>query len=71
MIAITFHRMGDFFETFGDSAAIVSNTCGITLTKNRAGVPMCGVPAWNSKAIFAELRAEGFGISVVGKNDNR
>lgn len=65
MISVQFVRMGDFYEAFGDDAKIVANTCGLVLTKRRGSdEPACGVPVWNSEAIFAELRAEGFGVKV-------
>ncbi len=46
--AILLFRMGDFYETFGDDAALVSRILGITLTRRANGkaadVPLAGFP---------------------------
>lgn len=46
--ALLLFRMGDFYETFGDDAVLVSQILGITLTKRSNGgaadVPLAGFP---------------------------
>lgn len=56
--AILMFRLGDFYEMFGEDAAIASPILGATLTK-RNGMPMCGVPYHAINSYLAKLIKAG------------
>ena len=56
--AILMFRLGDFYEMFGEDAAIASPILGATLTQ-RNGVPMCGVPYHALDSYLAKLIRAG------------
>jgi hypothetical protein len=57
-------RLGDFYEFFGDDAALVSKTLKITLT-TRGTMPMAGIPVHAADAWFKTLRDAGFEVAVA------
>ncbi|MCY3774067.1 MAG: DNA mismatch repair protein MutS [Gemmatimonadetes bacterium] len=68
--AILFFRMGDFYETFGDDAKLVSRELGITLTARNSGsgggekTPLAGVPYHAVEKYIAELVGSGYKVAV-------
>lgn len=68
--AILFFRMGDFYETFGDDARLVSRVLGITLTARNSGsgggekTPLAGVPYHAVEKYIAELVGSGYKVAV-------
>ena len=67
--AIVFFRLGDFYETFDDDAAIVSQVCDVVLTRRnfaKSGqLPMAGVPYHSAEAYMAKLIAAGYKVAVA------
>jgi len=61
-------RMGDFFETFEDDAAITSRVLGITLTKRGNGaageIPLAGFPHHALESYLPKLLKAGFRVAV-------
>ena len=68
--AILFFRMGDFYETFGDDARLVSRVLGLTLTARNSGsgggdkTPLAGVPYHAVEKYIAELVGSGYKVAV-------
>ncbi len=66
--AIVFFRLGDFYETFFDDAAIVARELEITLTSREAGkgrrVPMAGIPHHAADGYIARLLDRGFRVAI-------
>ena len=54
---IVFFRLGDFYETFDDDAAIVARVCDVVLTARPTSkdqrIPMAGVPYHRRRLYFA------------------
>ena len=69
--ALVMFRMGDFYEMFGDDAAIASEILQITLTKRRTtkvgdeGIPMCGVPYHAAEGYIGKLLQSGQKVALV------
>ena len=65
---ILLFRMGDFFETFDDDAAITAKICGITLTKRNNGgasaSPLAGFPHHQLDAYLPKLVKAGCRVAV-------
>ena len=65
---ILLFRLGDFYETFGDDAEIVSRDLGIALTSKELGrgyrVPLAGVPTHSLDASLAKLLEKGHRVAV-------
>ncbi|MDR0926229.1 MAG: DNA mismatch repair protein MutS [Ignavibacteria bacterium] len=61
-------RMGDFFETFDDDAAITAKICGITLTKRNNGAatasPLAGFPHHQLDTYLPKLVKAGCRVAV-------
>lgn len=66
--AILLFRMGDFYETFFDDAALVARELEITLTSREAGkgrrVPMAGVPHHAVDGYVAKLLDRGYRVAI-------
>ena len=66
--AIVFFRMGDFYETFDDDAAVVARELDLILTSRPMGknqrVPMAGVPHHAAENYIARLVAKGYKIAL-------
>jgi DNA mismatch repair protein MutS len=66
--AIVLFRMGDFYETFGEDAAITAKVCGIVLTKRNNGaagdVPLAGFPHHQLDTYLPKLVAAGYRVAV-------
>ncbi len=64
--AVLLFRMGDFYETFGDDAVLVSNALGLTLTSRSKGdeVPMASVPHHAAHGYIAKLLALGHKVAL-------
>ncbi|HMA36869.1 MAG TPA: DNA mismatch repair protein MutS, partial [Chloroflexia bacterium] len=67
--AIVFFRLGDFYETFDEDAAIVAQVCDVVLTKRNfakgENMPMAGVPYHSAEAYLAKLIAAGYKVAVA------
>ena len=65
---ILLFRLGDFYETFGKDAEIVSRDLGIALTSKELGrgyrVPLAGVPTHSLDASLAKLLEKGHRVAV-------
>ncbi len=65
---ILLFRLGDFYETFGKDAEIVSRDLGIALTSKELGrghrVPLAGVPTHSLDASLARLLEKGHRVAV-------
>ena len=66
--AILLFRLGDFYETFDDDAALASRELDITLTARSMGkglkVPMAGVPAHALDSYLARLIQKGYKVAI-------
>lgn len=65
---IVLFRLGDFYETFDDDAAITSKVCNITLTKRNNGgagdIPMAGFPHHQLDHYLPKLVRAGYRVAV-------
>jgi DNA mismatch repair protein MutS len=64
---ILLFRVGDFYETFGDDAILVSRELGITLTKRNNGgdqTPLAGFPFHSIDSYLPRLIRRGFKVAV-------
>jgi DNA mismatch repair protein MutS len=70
---IVFFRMGDFYETFDDDAALVAEVLGLTLTSREMGrgnrVPMAGVPYHAAEGYIARLLSAGHKVAIAEQMD--
>src|SRR5436305_6414365 len=57
-------RMGDFFETFGDDAELVSRVLGLTLTSRDKTIPMAGFPHHQLEPYLRKLLTAGHRVAV-------
>lgn len=61
-------RMGDFYETFGEDAKILSQTLDIALTSREMGkgqrVPLAGIPIHTLEAHLAKLMDQGQKVAI-------
>lgn len=67
--AILFFQIGDFYETFGDDAGIVSRELDIVLTsrgKDKDGnrIPLAGVPLHAAEGYIARLVNKGYRVAI-------
>jgi DNA mismatch repair protein MutS len=64
---ILFFRMGDFYETFYEDAAICSRVCGIALTSRSKGdnpIPLAGVPYHAVDGYLKKMLQAGYKVAV-------
>ncbi len=65
---ILLFRMGDFFETFDEDAAITAKVCGIALTKRNNGAagesPLAGFPHHQLDTYLPKLIKAGYRVAV-------
>jgi DNA mismatch repair protein MutS len=65
---ILLFRLGDFYETFEDDAAIAARVCGITLTKRGNGAeestPLAGFPYHQLDNYLPKLVKAGYRVAV-------
>lgn len=66
--AIVLFRMGDFYETFFQDAALLARELEITLTSREAGkgkrVPMAGIPHHAAEGYIARLLDRGHRVAI-------
>ncbi len=62
--ALLLFRLGDFYETFYEDAAILSKELNLTLTK-RQNVPMSGIPCHASEGYIEKLVEKGYLVAVA------
>ncbi len=64
--SIVFFRVGDFYETFGDDARLVSRELNIVLTRRskEEPVPMAGVPHHAMDAYLSRLVKKGYTVAI-------
>jgi len=67
--AILLYRLGDFYETFDDDAAVVARDARITLTSRSFGrsgrVPMAGIPHHALTHYLGRLLAAGHAVAIA------
>ena len=66
--AILLFRMGDFYETFGDDAVLVSKILEITLTsrdKNKDNTPLAGFPYHALDTYLPKLVEKGHTVAIA------
>jgi len=65
---IVLFRLGDFYETFEEDAAITAQVCGIALTRRNNGaagdVPMAGFPHHQLDTYLPKLVRAGYRVAV-------
>ncbi|MGH9948554.1 MAG: DNA mismatch repair protein MutS [Pyrinomonadaceae bacterium] len=65
---LLFFRLGDFYELFGEDAAIGSRELQITLTARQKDsknpIPMCGVPHHAASSYIAKLVRKGYRVAI-------
>jgi len=66
---VLFFQMGDFYETFGEDAEVVSRELEITLTSrgrdlNGEKMPLAGVPIHAGESYIARLVRKGYRVAV-------
>jgi DNA mismatch repair protein MutS len=66
--AILFFRLGDFYETFDDDAAIASHELDIVLTSRKVSktqkVPMAGIPYHAADNYIGRLIEKGYHVAI-------
>src|SRR5438128_4049426 len=66
---IFFFRLGDFYETFDDDAAIVARVCDVVLTSRPTSkdqrIPMAGVPYHSAESYITRLVQAGYKVAVA------
>ena len=66
--AILLFRLGDFYETFEDDAALASRILNITLTSRSMGkglsVPMAGIPVHTLENYLGKLLQAGYKVAL-------
>jgi DNA mismatch repair protein MutS len=64
---ILFYRVGDFYETFGDDARVVSRELNIVLTsrnRERENIPMAGIPYHALYSYIGKLVNKGYKVAL-------
>ncbi|MGC8986052.1 MAG: DNA mismatch repair protein MutS [Thermoplasmata archaeon] len=64
---ILFYRVGDFYETFGDDARVVSRELNIVLTsrnRERENIPMAGIPYHALYSYIGKLVNRGYKVAL-------
>ncbi len=64
---ILFYRVGDFYETFGDDARIVSKELELVLTsrnKDKESIPMAGIPYHALYSYIGKLVNKGYKVAL-------
>ncbi|MFU8812772.1 MAG: DNA mismatch repair protein MutS, partial [Balneolaceae bacterium] len=70
---ILLFRVGDFYETFGDDAELISRELGITLTKRNNGgdqTPLAGFPYHAVDNYLPKLVKRGFRVAICEQTEN-
>lgn len=66
--AIVFFRLGDFYETFDEDAAVVARELDLVLTSRPQGkgqrIPMAGVPHHAAESYIGRMIAKGYKIAL-------
>ena len=68
---INLHRVGDFYEMFGDEAVEAAKVLDIALTTreiNGERTQMCGVPVFSAERYVNELESKGYIVSFAERN---
>lgn len=69
---ILLFRVGDFYETFGDDAVLVSKELGITLTKRNNGgdqTPLAGFPYHSIDSYLHKLVKRGHKVAICEQTE--
>lgn len=61
---IVMFRLGDFYETFGEDAAIAARVLGIALTSRGGDIPLAGIPHHSAEPYIDRLVAAGHKVAV-------
>ncbi|MCW3055222.1 MAG: mismatch repair protein MutS [Chthonomonadales bacterium] len=67
--AIVLMRVGDFFEAYGETAKLLAETFGLTLTE-RDGMPMAGIPHHMAEKRVAQLVASGRQVILMEQSED-
>ncbi|MDD1719523.1 MAG: DNA mismatch repair protein MutS [Methanoregulaceae archaeon] len=73
--SILFFHIGDFYETFGSDAELVSRELDIVLTSRSKGaegsrIPLAGVPYHAAEGYIARLVAKGYRVAVCDQAED-
>lgn len=71
--SILLFRVGDFYETFGDDAVLISKELGITLTKRNNGgdqTPLAGFPHHSLETYMPKLVRKGHKVAVCDQTED-
>ncbi len=69
---ILLFRVGDFYETFGDDAKLVSEELGITLTRRNNGsdqTPLSGFPYHALETYLPKLVKQGYRVAICEQTE--
>src|SRR5579863_10480025 len=68
--AILFFRLGDFYEMFFEDAEVGARVLDIQLTsRNKDGVPLCGVPYHSAEPYIAKLLKAGHKVAICEQGE--
>jgi len=71
---LLFYRMGDFYELFFEDAHTAARELEITLTsrnkKDKAPIPMCGVPVRAVQGYIARLIEKGYRVAICEQTED-
>jgi DNA mismatch repair protein MutS len=70
---ILLFRVGDFYETFGEDAELVSEELGITLTKRNNGgdqTPLAGFPYHSIDSYLHKLVKRGYRVAICEQTED-
>ncbi|MBN1424282.1 DNA mismatch repair protein MutS [Candidatus Fermentibacteria bacterium] len=62
--ALVLFRLGDFYETFGEDAALASKVLGIALTSRGGDIPLAGIPFHSADPYIDRLVAAGHKVAI-------
>lgn len=68
---VLFFEMGDFYESFGDDARLVSRTLGVTLIGDSAGDPMTAIPSHALEGSLTRMLVAGHKAAICTPTEKK
>lgn len=68
--ALLFFRLGDFFELFGEDAALAARELDLVLTSRDGQIPMCGVPHHALDTYLGRLMEKGYRVALADQMES-